>query len=217
MTHDTTNRPARSVTAVAAAALVLALGACTSNIGANDYTPHDINANHPIEVARESVSIVVAVPTGGTLAPASPDDARRLKTFIRDYVQRGRTAITVETQMADNTRRFLEAQGLRSHEIQIVSDTTLKAPNAALSFTANVAKVPECGDFSRPSTFDPNNRPHSNFGCSMRRNMGLSVADPGDLIDSQPAGGHPAAPRDSAVDTYRAGPAPDTGGTAGDQ
>lgn len=188
-----------AVTSLAALAVVGCAGNSVSNT-----EPETPTTRFPIEVSRETVSVVIKIPMDGTNAMV-PEDARRLKTFINDFVVRGRSQIMVETQMGDLAREYLQAQGIRAHEIHVVGDTTLKAPNAALSFTANVANVPECGDWSESNVFTPNNNPHSNFGCANRRNTGLSVADPGDLIDSQPISPSRAGRHDTKMDSYNAG------------
>jgi len=74
-----------------------------------------------------------------------------------------------------------------------------------LTFTANVAQVPTCGDWSENVAFNPTNNPYPDFGCSNRRNLGLTVADPGDLIDAQPMTGTGAARRDTVLDSYNSG------------
>ena len=55
---------------------------------------------------------------------------------------------------------------------------------------------PNCPDWSKPSGTDPVNTPSSNFGCATTANLGLMVADPGDLIRGRalsPAHGGAAA------------------------
>ncbi|HEY9164501.1 MAG TPA: CpaD family pilus assembly lipoprotein, partial [Magnetovibrio sp.] len=62
-----------------------------------------------------------------------------------------------------------------------------------------------CGNWQENQAFNPTNNPQPDFGCSNRRNLGLTVADPGDLIDAQPMSGRGAARRDKALDSYNAG------------
>lgn len=197
--------------AVALAGVVGMLSACGAKL-TDDPVRYDPRTAHPIQVASEQVSVTLSVPMQG--AELSPADYRRLRNFIREFVDRGRTVVTVESQMPDRARQILEAYGLRSNEINIVADTTVRVPMALLTFTANVAKVPNCGDWSEPYTFNPTNMPAPDFGCSNRRNLGLTVADPGDLIDHQPVSGRGAARRDTVLDSYNAGetigPAPQT-------
>ncbi|MCR4377021.1 MAG: CpaD family pilus assembly protein [Rhodospirillales bacterium] len=179
-----------------------AVAGCGSTL-TDDPKRHDPRLQHPIQVAREQVSVTIDLPAEGVAL--SPEDSRRLQTFIRDFAERGRTAVTVESQMADRARQVLEAQGLRANEIVLMPDTTLNAPSAMMTFTANVAQVPTCGDWSENYAFNPTNNPTADFGCSTRRNLGLTVADPGDLIDAQPMSGRGAARQDTVLDSYNAG------------
>jgi len=183
---------------VFAACLVGAVVGCS----AQEQSP-DPRITHPIEVGREQVSVTIDIPAEGEAL--SPGDARRLNAFIRDFAVRGRTVITVESTLGMRARDVLLASGLRANEIAILPDTTVKAPGALLTFTANVANVPTCGDWGDSYTFQPSNDPSTDFGCSSRRNMGLTVADPGDMIESQPMSGRGAARRDAVIDGYNAG------------
>ena len=45
-----------------------------------------------------------------------------------------------------------------------------------------VVLPPDCPDWSKPADGDPNNRPSSNFGCATATNLGLMLANPGDLV-----------------------------------
>lgn len=45
--------------------------------------------------------------------------------------------------------------------------------------------LPGCPDWSRDPGFDPGNLPLSNLGCANAYNLGLMVADPGDLAPSR--------------------------------
>ena len=95
---------------------------------------HSIIENHKIQVTSEQVSISIALPQSGM--ELAPGDATRFQRFLRDYVQRGRTAVTVESAQPALARDLLLKQGLRDNEIFIAPSSTVKAPNALLSFTA---------------------------------------------------------------------------------
>ena len=164
---------------------------------------HDIRQNHKIQVTSEQVSISIALPQSGTAL--NPGDASRFKRFLRDYVQRGRTAVTVESVQPMLARDVMLNHGLRDNEIFLAPTATVKAPNALLSFTANKAVSPECGDWSSSPSFTPGNKPHSNFGCSTRRNTSKMVADPGDFIQAKPTAGGNASRTDADIFTHQAG------------
>ena len=57
---------------------------------------------------------------------------------------------------------------------------------------------PECPDWSKRADGDPGNQPSSNFGCATTTNLGLMVANPGDLVR-----GHTPGPSDGAVGARR--------------
>jgi pilus biogenesis lipoprotein CpaD len=135
----------------------------------------------------------------------SPSDQRRFHIFLRDFIQRGRTAVTVESTLPHLAEAILLENGLHKNEIVLAPDTTIMAPNAVLSFTANKVIAPECGDWSSNSVFNPSNKPHSNFGCAYQRNIGSVVADPGDLIQSQPATGGAAERTDEKIRVHQSG------------
>ena len=164
---------------------------------------HDIRQNHKIQVTAEQVSISIALPqVGMSLAPG---DANRYKRFLRDYVQRGRTAVMVESTQPTLARDVLLHLGLSDNEIFIAPTTTVKAPHALLSFTANKAVSPECGDWSSSPSFTPGNEPHSNFGCSIQRNVSKMVADPGDFIQAKPSQGGSASRSDADIFIHQSG------------
>lgn len=164
---------------------------------------HDILQNHSIKVASEQVSIAIALPQSG-LALA-PGDANRFHRFLREYVSRGRTVITIESAQPSLARDLVLSQGLRDTEIYMAPSTTVQAPNAVLTFTANKAVSPECGDWSSSSVGGFDNAPHSNFGCATQRNIGQMVVDPGDFIQAKPAEGKNAARTDADIFKQEAG------------
>lgn len=45
---------------------------------------------------------------------------------------------------------------------------------------------PHCPDWNKRSDHDFANKPSSNFGCATSRNLGLMLADPGDLVRTRP-------------------------------
>lgn len=160
---------------------------------------HDITQNHLIKVASEQVSIAITLPQSGLALSAG--DASRFQRFLRDYVGRGRTVITIESAQPSLARDVLLSQGLRDSEIYMAPSTTVQAPNAVLSFTANKAISPECGNWSSSPAGGFDNAPHSNFGCATQRNIGQMVVDPGDFIQAKPAEGKNAGRTD--VDVFK--------------
>ena len=69
----------------------------------------------------------------------------------------------------------------------------------------HVVTLPPCPDWRSPPGNTFNNTPHSNFGCATASNLGLMVADPGQLVE-----GHAYAPIDGtygvlAIQRYQKG------------
>lgn len=68
-----------------------------------------------------------------------------------------------------------------------------------------VVTPPVCPNWSKPPGEDFGNETPSNFGCATKANLGMMVANPGDLVGGQPLG--PADGQVSAfsIEKYRAG------------
>ena len=49
-----------------------------------------------------------------------------------------------------------------------------------------VVSTPDCPDWTKPGDSDWTNRQSSNLGCANTANLGLMIADPGDLVRSRP-------------------------------
>jgi len=177
---------------------------CSSSGPEPKVEGYDYRQTHKVQVKREQVSVSIVLPAQGM--ELSPGDQRRFHMFIRDFVQRGRSAVTVESTQVQQALGILLANGLREGEINIAPDTTVAAPNAVLSFTANTTVAPECGDWSADALeSNPSNKPSKNFGCAVQRNIGQTVADPGDLIQAQPGTGGAASRTDEAIRAHQSG------------
>jgi pilus biogenesis lipoprotein CpaD len=72
-------------------------------------------------------------------------------------------------------------------------------------FKAYVAVVPECGDWRGSAGFNPENLPHTDFGCATQRNIGLMLSDPGDLLGAPTTGAADTPRMVNTLDRYRTG------------
>jgi pilus assembly protein CpaD len=70
-----------------------------------------------------------------------------------------------------------------------------------------VALPPNCPDLSKPSDSNPGNFNDSNFGCSTQRNLGLMLANPGDLLRGRTLGPADGQALSRSLRAYRAGKA----------
>lgn len=77
--------------------------------------------------------------------------------------------------------------------------------NVRLIVGRYVVQPPNCPDFSRPSSSNPGNHPDSNFGCSTTRNLGLMLADPGDLLRGRTLGPGDGESLSRGIRAYRDG------------
>lgn len=188
---------------VLASFVATSLAACADIKTTAPPQENDYRQTHKIKVTSEQISVSIAVPIEGTTL--SPADTARFKSFLRDYVQRGRTVVTVESTQPDRMRKILMANGLYDGEIILVTNTTVKPPNVVLSFTAGKVISPECGDWSGPAFDDTNHGPHSNFGCAYQRNISKMVADPGDLLQAKPSAGGNASRSDAGIFLHQSG------------
>ena len=73
------------------------------------------------------------------------------------------------------------------------------------------ASVPGCPDWTRNSSFDPNNHTSSNYGCATNSSLAAMIAQPEDLVHGQGAAGTDAARSAKAIDAFRKA-APSGGG-----
>ncbi len=68
-----------------------------------------------------------------------------------------------------------------------------------------VVLPPNCPDLSSPSTTNPGNNPDSNLGCTTQRNLGLMLANPGDLLRGRTLGPADGQALSGSIRRYRAG------------
>ncbi len=121
----------------------------------------------------------------------------RLQRFVKQFHRRGRSYLVIATtrdsagddahrHMAEFQRR-LEREGIDPRRIDVRPGAAPLGDDhsVVLSFRGYEADVPECGDWTGPSGFNPGNLPHTNYGCAYQRNFGLMLSDPGDLMRSR--------------------------------
>lgn len=85
------------------------------------------------------------------------------------------------------------------------SGATSDGPAVHLVLGRYVVVPPDCPDWSKPADGDPNNRVSSNFGCATATNLGLMVANPGDLVRGRRAGPADGAAGARLYRNYREG------------
>jgi len=187
--------------------LTSALGACGPDPAQWSQTPTDQQ-----KVARATPARALH---GVTFAPGSTylsgDEQVRLAAFARQQIRYGDEVVLLaddgggylqQARLA-TVRAALQGQGVtvaaasRTGEIATGGDAVLVAA------TRWVARGPACPDWSKSTTYDPNNTSFSNFGCADAQNLGTMVANPRDLEQGRDPGPQDGGRAAAAVERYR--------------
>jgi len=195
------------------AAFTLVLAACEAPKSSADYRD-----DFPLTVGVETVTLPLVIPFSSKEFPAQEGD--RLKSFVNDFINRGNGRITIETgserdggslvsSRIHQVQKALTNAGVSYREITFKTNSPLITGygNVTLSFLANTVDVPECGDWSTSASYNWTNRRHYNYGCAIQRNIGLMVADPGDLKRPKPVSGKSAYRVNGVITHHRTGTA----------
>lgn len=188
---------------------VFTLASCSVPRTANP----NIAVQHPLKVRIAMISMAVRLSSPGGAVTAS--SAIRLQGFVREYYRRaqgpmivasapGSTDITARSSVEAVRARLIRA-GVRETEIIIKPGIAPidRDDVVVVSFRGAKVKLPECGDWSGSTSFDPSNSAHTNFGCSYQRNIGLMVSNPQDLVRSGPVGDPDSARQTIFLRNYR--------------
>ena len=186
-----------SFTRIGAGALFLAsaflLGCTPPPHGSLEYS-----AAHPVEVVDQTFQMNVSL--ARTDEGLVPENLTAVGRFVREFHRRGKSHLFVFTSkrltdkkrasLITNLEETLTAFGVGQHQIissKISPNSEQKPDVLVISFSGSIVKVPECGDWSGETGFNPTNMPTKNYGCAYQRNIGLMVSDPQDLIKSDPS------------------------------
>jgi len=140
-------------------------------------------------------------------------DEGLFQNFLKEYHRRGRSELVVSTTQMTRFKQErsilsrLRSEGIGQLSIAIKRGKALrkKTVGALLSFKGYIISVPKCDNWMEESSFNPNNLEPENFGCSYRRNIGLMLSDPGDLVTSRGVVETDARRMDAILDVYRSG------------
>lgn len=149
----------------------------------------------------------VKFPSGTQLTPT---EMAQLDGFIarhdigygdRVYVLTdAKTANDAGSQRTTTVLRYMAAHGIKAAGLP-----SPEAQPGLVRIVVNryVVVVPNCPDWSKPSTSDYSNTAMSNLGCSTTANLGLMLADPGELIQGRAAGPADAEGSTGSIQRYR--------------
>ncbi len=203
----------RAVASAVALLFVCIVAACdTPPVVEPDY-----RVRHPLKVEKKTFAMAMTMSPDGT--PASAYDVKRLRGFVGVYLRRAEGPFRILTPpaldeataraRAETVSVHLMAEGVRPGNIVLVAGQAPVDDRYAivLSFRGAEIKVSDCGDWSGRSSFNPTNLPHTDYGCSYQRNIGLMLSDPRDLVRGRPFGGSDSQARSRVIQLYRAGSA----------
>lgn len=189
------------------ALLALGLGACAPETSV--YTPVQSPKENKVTFIRLGHEVKFAA-SDTRLAPA---EAERLAAFLRrSAVGYGdRVALILPDRgnaRVHDARRQAVALALADHGILTSPigpiEGVAAAPDSVLITVGRyVVTPPACPDWSKTPGYDVANRAASNFGCANAVNLGLMVADPGDLVAGRVPGPGDGDQNTLAIQRYR--------------
>jgi pilus assembly protein CpaD len=192
-------------------ALLGLLGAC--NVAP---LPTNYEERFPIETQAETIAFPVVFARGRD--PFAGEAGQRLDQAVIGYLERGHGTIQLnvatpgrpdpvrQTSELFQVRDRLVQRGVPASAIRTgVTDTALPVDTVTVSYERYTATLPKCGDWSAPSSYNPNNTEHSDFGCAWQRNLGVLAADPADLVHARGSDTFDAQRSDDVVTKYRTG------------
>lgn len=175
---------------------------------------------HPIFVDSEVTTLTVK---GGGLGDRGGEfDASALTEldgFLAGYLAHGSGPLDIAVALGEGGRsslvheteaiaKYALARGILRGNLNIRAVEPSEDGEAImLNYERFTVRLPECGDFSKASPYNPRNTPHSNFGCATQRNFGLMVANPADLVGMTTFGPRDATRSALVIRAYRQGDA----------
>ena len=193
------------------AVLAVAVASCAPPTG----NP-EVGDKHAIGLEKKVFSLALHLSPNGMIFAR---DYQRIQGFVRAYVRRADSRLVISSPPPSanaplvaeagmvNVRDLLAAEGVDPDSILLRPGiaAVAEADALVLSFRGYEVKVPECGDWSGETGFNPSNMPHTNHGCSYQRNLGLMLSDPGDLVRSGALDPFDAQRSDTVIHGYKAG------------
>ncbi len=188
-------------------AAVIGLGACEL-----PKRPADYREAHPIGVQPETRTLSISARIEAEAL--TPEDQFAFDSFVRDFHLKasGPLGIQVPANGASGIERkariekmtdLLVSAGVDRRVVRELPPQSAGPGSLTASFATSTVSVPECGEWSAESGYNWANRRSPNFGCSVQRNLGLTVANPNDLKKAQPAEPYDGNRGASVIETFR--------------
>jgi pilus assembly protein CpaD len=183
-----------------AMALALLVGACAP---VTSYT----DAEAPNRLKLNSSTTQVAVRFAPGTAALAPVDAARLRQLAAtggiDPGDRVMVAAAGGPYLAQQRVGSVASVLLHYGIVAIADQLPNLPPNRALiEVGRTLVTLPPCPNWSKPSGTDFGNQHSSNFGCATESDLGMMVANPGDLASGLPEGPTDGQPAVAAVGRY---------------
>jgi pilus assembly protein CpaD len=179
------------------AVLAIIVAGCAQTVA--DWTP----AESPHELDVKWVTHEHSVSFAGPENQLTKQESRNLDRFLGEIDVRPSDRVFVDLgplsgDVVSDKRVGVINEQLRhfvpNAQALVITGEKGTNNNIRLIVGRYVVVPPNCPDLSKPSTSNPGNFNDSNFGCSTQRNLGLMIANPGDLLR-----GRTLAPADGAA------------------
>lgn len=179
----------------------------------------DPAANHPLSVEPHYAEAAFVAPALAGQLP--PQDSARLGSFVADFLEYGRGAISIAAPAggaADSAIAFfgekLASLGVPRERIIVGTYPAGEDGPVKIGFMDYAVRSDACGRWTENVGDTLSNRPMSNFGCANQHNLAVQVADPHDLAGPRPADPADSMRRGVVLDKYQKGG--DTAGSKSD-
>lgn len=179
----------RRTTLIAAFGVIVA--GCAQTVA--DWNPQAAPNDMQVQWVTHEHSVSFASPAN----LLTNQEARSLDRFLNEIELRPSDRLFVDVgpkngEVVDDSRVNAINDQLRHYvpgaQATPISSEKGSAREIRLIVGRYVALPPNCPNLSSPSHTNPGNLPDSNFGCTTQRNLGLMLADPGDLLRGRTLG-----------------------------
>ena len=187
--------PSRNASVIGAIAGLLALAIAGCDHGRLPDQAHieltDPTRRHPISVVVDRAELDIGIRGDASRSRALANlEATR---FARTYTKDGRGPIIIEIpgkfeqrhasfNRVRDIQTTLEREGVPAESVRVRRKPAGQPQDTiTLSYDRIAAVGPVCGDWSQNLAHNPQELPHSNFGCTSQRNLAHMVANPTDL------------------------------------
>ncbi len=188
---------------------LLLLGALLVLATCDEPLQQDYTKRYPIGALPETVTVTVPV-AGGADPFAGAADAR-FQTLVAGFLDRGHgdLAVSAVPTQAEVVRDRLIAAGVPASAIRMAPATPQVPGTVTLTYQRYDVVLPICGDWRAPMAYNPDNSDYPAFGCAIQRNLGLMLADPGDIVTMRRPAPSDAQNFDRVIKAYRGGTVPE--------